>query len=216
MEYLPERIPNECVETYVKISEYAGREFYRSVAVEIASLNPKRLLDIGTGHGILLSEILKLVRCECVGIDCTRKFFKYFTHYTKGKAYFVVADAYLLPFKNCSFDFVVSTGVLHALRFPERFFEEISRVLVSGGFTLVKDPTPLKMSLDRAKRILSDEEFEIFKTYRDFNIKLFGTEIPWTFEKEDVIEILKSSDTDFDLIKIDKRDGVLTILLRKS
>ncbi len=214
-EYYPERIPDEGVDTYTKIAEYAGMEFYRNVARDIAKLNPKILLDIGTGPGILLAEILKLVNCFCIGIDCTEKFKNYVKYYTNGKAEFLVADAYFLPFDNCVFDVVVSTGVLHDLKFPERFFEEIYRVLKNGGYALIKDPTPLRLSLEEARRFLSDEEFEIFKAHKDFELKVFGTDIPWTFSEEEVKLILRNSNTNFEYLEIKKEKGVLTLLLKK-
>lgn len=215
-----ERIPEEHVKTYVKICEYAGKDFYRRIAKRIAEdigKNPKReikLLDIGTAHGMLLYEISRLVEGTYIGIDCTLEFSKYFKKYTKDKARFVAADAYRLPFKENYFDYIVSTGVLHGLRCPDFFFEEIYRVLRYGGKALVVDPTPLKMEVSEAKKILDENELRIFMTYREQNLKFSGSEIPSTFEKEDIEVVLKNFEKNINF-SVKKEDCVLTIFIEK-
>jgi ubiquinone/menaquinone biosynthesis C-methylase UbiE len=215
--YRPERIPEEGVETYTKLAEYK-REFYREVADCIPKT--KLVLDVGTGPGILLSEVAKLIDGIVIGIDCTKKFGGYARFYAKkegvgSKVEFIAANAYLLPFKDEAFGCVVSTGVLHDLKYPEKFFEEIYRVLKPSGIALIKDPTPLRISYEEAEKILSKEEMKVFREYRNFERNLFGSEIPWTFSEKEVMLMLERLKVKFKHVDARKKEGVLALLLVK-
>jgi len=56
------------------------------------------------------------------------------------KAKLVEGDAEHLPFKDASFDFVMTRGLIHHLPNPEKGIAEARRVLKSGGYFLVSEP----------------------------------------------------------------------------
>ncbi|RLI75894.1 hypothetical protein DRO97_02150 [Archaeoglobales archaeon] len=217
--YRTERIPEEGVEAYTKIAEFKGMEFFKEVAQLVAKSKPKLMLDVGTGPGILLAEVAKLIDGICIGIDCTRKFGEYVKLYAErygvtNRVEFIAGNAYALPFKNCVFEVITSTGVLHDLKYPERFFEEIHRVLKPDGIALIKDPTPLRISDREAEKILNEEEMKVYKEYRSIEREILGgNEIPWTFSKEDVKLMLER--INFKHEEIEKEGGVLSLYLVK-
>ncbi len=48
-------------------------------------------------------------------------------------------DALNTPFENNSFDFVVSSNMIHHLPYPVKFLEEMQRILKPGGFLLIQE-----------------------------------------------------------------------------
>ncbi len=102
-------------------------------------LTGKKVLEIGCGAGSLAS-VFSTLGADYTGVDIsdtevklTKKRFKVFK--LKGKI--IQADAEKLPFKNNTFDFVWSWGVIHHSAYPERIVSEIYRVLKPNGETRV-------------------------------------------------------------------------------
>jgi len=56
-------------------------------------------------------------------------------------SHLILCDAECLPFRNESFDTVVSFGLLHHLFQPRRGIEEIHRVLNTGGYFVAHEPS---------------------------------------------------------------------------
>lgn len=48
-------------------------------------------------------------------------------------------DALATPFNNESFDFIISSNMVHHVPFPKKFFKEMSRILRPGGVLLIQD-----------------------------------------------------------------------------
>ncbi len=48
-------------------------------------------------------------------------------------------DALQTPFENESFDFVVSSNMIHHVPYPARFFTEMNRILKPGGLLLIQE-----------------------------------------------------------------------------
>jgi SAM-dependent methyltransferase len=106
---------------------------------EYRSFAGKRVLDVGSGNGYVLSRYA-LVGAEVFGVDLTdqaialcRQRFSYMGLVGD----FRVADAEKLPFPDNSFDCVCSMGVLHHVPDTERAIREIVRVLRPGGRLIV-------------------------------------------------------------------------------
>lgn len=108
-----------------------------------ASEWPKgKLLDIGCGNGAY-SIIFAKHGFDCVGVDISSRML----HWTrknmdKNKVRFplVKADCLGLPFKDGTFDYVLSVAVFHHLDSEEKRFKafrEVLRVLKPGGTALV-------------------------------------------------------------------------------
>jgi malonyl-CoA O-methyltransferase len=106
-------------------------EFLRASAVI-----PRRVLDIGSGTGMLLGEMIRIYPAtDLVGLDLA------FGMSLKARANLaarpltnlLTGDAAALPFKDHSFDLVVSTSTFQWLDSLDRAFAEAFRVLAPGG-----------------------------------------------------------------------------------
>lgn len=100
-------------------------------------LKDKAILDSGCGPGRYISALLKHKPAKAVGIDTggaiikeNKERFKRFPH-----VQFSTGTAIDMPFKDESFDLVVSAGVLHHIPHPiEKSIREHARVLAKGGY----------------------------------------------------------------------------------
>lgn len=93
------------------------------------------VIDIGTGTGWLLSKITKKYPDSfVVGIDVSRKMIKIARKKLNGgKMHFVVSPAEHMPFKNGTFDFVVSLLVWEHVSEQDKVIRKIFSMLKPGG-----------------------------------------------------------------------------------
>ncbi len=82
-----------------------------------------RILDLGSGTG-LLREFLKI---DVVGADISMDML------LKGSGGRIQANAEKLPFKDKSFDYVLSFSMLMNSENPEKVIKEVRRILVKNG-----------------------------------------------------------------------------------
>ena len=181
------------------------------------------LLDVGTGNGFVLSEIIKRnagLNTRLYGIDSSESMVSLARKNLAGKADIFLADASKLPFDDGSFDIVVAKNVTRINA------EEISRVLRVGGVFIFReygrgkglceiaslfpgriirqrDPQFYVSNLTSAG--LTIEKLESFRVKRSYN------------SVEELITIVKSypfidglSDSDVKLIREHCRDAVVT------
>ena len=143
--FLPQQIPGPIAVLYEKVAAPGLWQFYRQVAGEItSSLSSGKVLDVGTGPGHLLVEI---VRCnpnlKLVGLDLSRKMLKIAEKSVAqdGKvcASLVRGDIQNLPFPDGMFDLVVSTLSIHHWRDPAKGIRECLRVTAPGGRCWIYD-----------------------------------------------------------------------------
>ena len=107
------------------------------------------ILDVGCGPGHLLSKLLKRYKkpVYAIGMDISPAMVKLarkrlLDDEGPGVSDVVAGDAMRLPFRSSSFNYAVSTGVLHHIPSPEKFFEEIHRVIRRGSLGLVYEFSP--------------------------------------------------------------------------
>jgi len=104
----------------------------------------KALLDIGCGSSPTIRCLLPPQKNGYiyVGIDVSTQPMKIARLFTNGS--FLQCSAGKLPFRNGSFDFVLSLGVLHHLPDYARGFLEAIRVLKPQGYLALREPLELQ------------------------------------------------------------------------
>ncbi len=108
---------------------------YQQVIDLIPKKKNQKILDIGCGDGVLLSQI-KTGRLY--GVDLDRGSLDFAL--TKIRAKLVQAKAESLPYRNSFFDTVIATEIIEHLSKPELMLAEIRRVLKSGGRVIITTP----------------------------------------------------------------------------
>ncbi len=111
--------------------------------LELLKLVPSSglVLDVGTGTGKL--ESLSPKRERFIGIDVTREMVMLNRNIGRN----VLGSATLSPFRNNTFDAIVSAFVLRNLPSTEDYFRECNRLLKTDGFVASLDAFPERRRL---------------------------------------------------------------------
>lgn len=102
--------------------------FYRLASLE----GNLKVLDSGCGEGYVSRELARRGH-KAVGIDASQYIIKSAKEATIGNDEYVRADVFQMPFRDESFDCVVSNFLLVELENPEIFIKEVQRVLKPNG-----------------------------------------------------------------------------------
>jgi 2-polyprenyl-3-methyl-5-hydroxy-6-metoxy-1,4-benzoquinol methylase len=108
------------------------KRFLDELMIDDKSIAGKTIIDVGCGNGVLTSVMADL-GMEAYGIDVSPSVEKAHFYNQNINAHFIQADLQNPPFKNESFDFVYSTGVLHHTYNTELSFSCISPLLRHSG-----------------------------------------------------------------------------------
>lgn len=99
-----------------------------------------RLLDVGCGTGALLREVGgKAPGLWAVGVDVSRKMLGVAQASLASPSRLVQADVHRLPFREGTFDVIVSSSSLHFWPDPHRALRQIAGVLRPGGQLVITD-----------------------------------------------------------------------------
>lgn len=113
----------------------------REVLDRLAPAPGELVLDVGCGLGTLLDTMGEVYGTAGVGIDLGHAGLKAaIACNVRGHSYHE-ADALRLPFRDASFDLVVSFDVIEHVDDPARFAAEMARVLRPGGRLLIYTPS---------------------------------------------------------------------------
>jgi len=105
--------------------------------IDYPSLAGKKVLEIGCGVGTMLEQFCGQ-GIECHGLELNFPSARLTYRRTelnnfKGKGYVYQGDAETLPFKDSTFDYILSYGVLHHTENTQKALDEIHRVLKPDG-----------------------------------------------------------------------------------
>jgi ubiquinone/menaquinone biosynthesis C-methylase UbiE len=105
-----------------------------------------RVLDIGTGSGLLAIELAKAKNChfDIIAVDSSKNMVNKARENAElygvaDKIEFIVATAASLPFPENSFDIVVSYASLHHWFKPVAVFNEVARIIKETGLAFIRD-----------------------------------------------------------------------------
>ncbi len=99
-------------------------KFQKEVLEKISNFSPESILEAGCGEGFIISQLESGLK---VGIDISCDAIKWADEHWEG-THFLCGDIFHLPFKNNSFDLVLSLEVLEHLEEPEKALNELKRV----------------------------------------------------------------------------------------
>lgn len=213
-----ERIPGLLASAYEKASRLVVAGYYSQVADEIvAGFKSGLMLDLGTGPGYLPIEIVKRApEIKIIGIDLSRRLIQMARENAAGAGLtnqlsFEIGNAARLRFDDAAFDMVISTGMLHSLKKPVLVFQEIYRLLKTGGRAWIWDPANVTDYIDREKWKASLSMRERFYLWLFKLIRLHKP--PATYERNQVVAMIK--DIGFEHYRIDAIGKEIRIKLRK-
>lgn len=156
----------------------------------------KRVLEVGVGTGANFPFYPK--NMLIIGIDKSRNMI--LKAKDRGNHIIILADAQTLPFKDGTFDSVISTLVFCSVPDPHLGLREINRVLKKGGMLYM---------LEHVRP--EDWKGEIFDIINPLTVFLFGENINRILE----MEIQK---TGFEILRIEKitSDGLLKYFVARK
>jgi len=123
--------------------QYVSRSFV-SVARK-RGITGGKVLDVGTGTGLLAIEFAKRVPgAEVIGLDLSDVVLELARDHVQEseaplRVHFEKGDAEDMPFEDDAFDLAISSNTLHLVENPIRMFNEIQRVLKPQGAFLISD-----------------------------------------------------------------------------
>ena len=130
-------------EKYDKFAKAILLDLYQEIAgLVIKHLKLGKILEIGPGPGYLSIEIAKLGDFQITGLDISETMIEIARRNTEeagADVVFKLGDASNMPFKNSTFDFIISSGSLHHWKEPVKVFNEVHRVLKTDGEALIGD-----------------------------------------------------------------------------
>lgn len=107
--------------------------FKQNINFSLEDLKDKVVLDVGCGMG-RFSEVTLKYGAKVVGIDLSFAVDAAFKNMGDNRNIdFIQADVFRLPFKEDSFDFIYSLGVLHHTPNPKEAFMALAKFLKPGG-----------------------------------------------------------------------------------
>lgn len=119
------------------ISRFANRTFLRTVVSLMSSIKYGSLLDAGSGEGVVLQQPGVIQHGLTVALDIDpERIVNAVRRLPEVEP--IVGSLYALPFRNNSFDAVISLEVLEHLSQPELALQELSRV--ASGHLLASVP----------------------------------------------------------------------------
>ncbi len=98
----------------------------------------RRVLDLGCGTGETARLLAREFGAVVTGADLSAALIDECRQKYPGAA-FVAADAHDLPFRDGSYDVLVSECCFSVFRDPKKAFQEANRVLIPGGKLLLSD-----------------------------------------------------------------------------
>ncbi len=125
---------------------------------QIPDIDPKYILDIGYGGGIVSRLVLRrFTKAKGYGIDISETSYQYASEYDKyfideGRLKLILGDVHDMPYEDRKFDLVVSNASYFFWEDISAAFKEIGRVMNKGAYLWIP-----------SGRQITDENYEEMK-----------------------------------------------------
>lgn len=178
---------------YDAVNAFFYTDTMRDNVAELANIRQNsRVLDVGCGTGYTTEAVLKKAPLgEVDGIDLTPQQLRKAASKLKPKKAILNlsrGDTENLPFRDETFDAVVSVGAVEYLPHPKKALQEMARVVKHGGKVVVGGPESewfRRMSLNKTFYTPSATEIkELFKQAKLRNIKCILTGVNTYFDTD--------------------------------
>lgn len=110
----------------------------KDVTQKLSLKRGEKFLDAGCGSGIFLSELIKNVQVNGLGVDFSSSHIR-FAKENFPQVDFLIAPVEAMPFKSSCFDKILSYSVLHCLDDWKKALDEFLRISKPGGKILIGD-----------------------------------------------------------------------------
>lgn len=209
---LPRILEPEVMETEKDAVEYDSMDFSEvnmAFAVRALELAPKRgrVLDVGTGTARIPILMLQHTNTDItiLATDLSQEMLNVGKKNVESlglgsRLTLQLVDAKGLPFKGREFDMVISNSVVHHIPEPLTLFQEVERVVKSGGAVFLRDlirPESTAMREGLVQKYAGDADEYQQKLYRDsLNAALTISEVSELVEKAGLkgAKVVQSSD----------------------
>lgn len=101
----------------------------------LALQSTHRVLEVGSGTGVIISEVGLMHKCRTFGIDIDPQAV-HFAHQVDPDTRYMIGDGFHLPYPTATFDAAICHYLLLWLESPQRVLAEMKRVTRSGGWIL--------------------------------------------------------------------------------
>jgi ubiquinone/menaquinone biosynthesis C-methylase UbiE len=136
------------------------KDDYPYIEAELSHIEYQDLLDCGCGTGPMISLLHdKDSSRHYVGLDITPKMIEVAKSKNLKGTEWVVGDCEDLPFEDESFDVIICTNSFHHYPNPQKFFDNVKRVLRQGGKLILQDytaPTPILWLMNHTEMPLAN------------------------------------------------------------
>lgn len=143
-------IYNILVKFLWKSGIYHNRFYSYSLKItELIGNRSGTILDTGCGPGLYVLPILKMLSAKnlrYIGIDISTNALMTFLNNVKKNGHndfsidIILADAHFLPIRQNTIDTIISISLIEHLENPEKYIDEISDTLKTGGIAIVQIP----------------------------------------------------------------------------
>ena len=115
-------------------ARYSTWAFKGLIDKHFSNIKNKKVMDIGCGYGLILSH-LESKGASAYGLEICKDIVK-----NRGKMKIIQGDCRDIPFKDNSFDYVMSFGVIEHLKDWDKAISEHFRICKPGGKVLISVP----------------------------------------------------------------------------
>lgn len=121
---------------------------------QVGLAQAERVLEVGSGTGVLTRELHRWTEAQVVGLDLSRPALS-FTRGHDPATRLVQGDGRALPFADDAFDAAIAHYLLLWVRQPERLLQEMVRILRPGGALMCLAEPDYGGRIDHPSRLAS-------------------------------------------------------------